>query len=77
MNSRLVPDYLLSITADTVIDAILGTTYFRWALLLFAVLVIGSILSGLIDITLQVIQYGVLLLIILGILEFVGLGLLT
>jgi hypothetical protein len=58
--------------ATEIAQLILGSTYFRWALLLFIVAIIGSILSGLIDIAVVILRYGLVVLVIMGILEFVA-----
>ena len=61
----------------TALDILLQSTYFSWALLLVIVAVIGSVISGLIDIAMMIAQYGAVVLVILGILEFVAPNLLT
>lgn len=62
---------------QTAIEVILSSTFFRWALLLFLVAFIGSLLSGLLDVALMVAQYGMIILICLGILEFIAPGILA
>lgn len=59
------------------LNAIMETTYFRWGLLLFIVAIVGSIVSGLIDVAITVAQYGAVLLLALGLLEVVAPGFLT
>jgi len=59
------------------VDFVLQSVYLRWAVILFVVLVGASIISGLLDVGLMIAQYGLVVLIALGILEFVAPGLLS
>lgn len=59
---------------EGVVDLVLSSTYFRWALLLFVVAVVVSLLNGLLEITLLVVRWGVVVLVLVGILEFVAPG---
>jgi hypothetical protein len=68
---------LLETAVEQFLDIVMNSTYFRWALLLFVVAVVGSLISGLLDIALMVAQYGTVVLVVLGILEFVAPGLLA
>lgn len=68
---------LLETAVEQFLDIVMNSTYFRWALLLFVVAVVGSLISGLLDIALIVAQYGTVVLVVLGILEFVAPGLLA
>lgn len=61
---------------QTVFEVIMASTFFKWALLLFIVLFIASLVSGLIDVAIVAAQYGLIVLLALGVLEFIAPGIL-
>jgi hypothetical protein len=66
-----------TITGGEILNFILDSTYFKWALLGFIVVLAATIINGVIDLAIEVAQYGIALLVIAGILEFVAPSLLA
>lgn len=53
------------------LEPLLETTITKWALALLVIFIVGSILSGLIDIAVTIAQYGLLVLLVLAVFEIV------
>lgn len=57
---------------ETLLEAVNGSRYFRWALLVVALASLIATLSGLLEITVLILEWGGALLITLGFLELVA-----